>query len=90
MEGKGKHLASKLNSGVVCSVFGGRKGTKRYSRNVAGSADKPYAGAKGAWLDGITESMDMNLGKLWEMVRDRKLRSAAVHRAAKSRIQLSD
>ena len=41
-------------------------------------------------MDGITESMDMNLGKLWEMVRDRKLRRAAVHRAAKSRIQLSD
>ena len=46
------------------------------------SADKPYAGAKGAWLDGITESMDMNLGKPWEMVRDREAWDMAVHSIA--------
>ena len=36
------------------------------------------------WLDGITDSMDMNLGKLQEMVRDRKAWHAGVHRVSKS------
>ena len=42
------------------------------------------------WLDSISDSMDMNLGKLWEMVRDRKARCAAVHGVTKSQTRLSD
>ena len=42
------------------------------------------------WLDGITDTMNMNLGKLWEMVKDREACCATVHGVTKSQTRLGD